>query len=66
MKSPVGVVKLEIPFTGLEPVVYVDFIVLEEDLPTLMYIPEIYLNGLVIYVQNKRVTHGNCAHALML
>lgn len=64
IRKPIGFVKIQIPFSGLDLVIDVYFLVLKEKAPTLLSMPDIIMNGLDFSVQGQHVSHGKLCHKL--
>lgn len=63
-RIPIGSVSMQIPFTALDLVIDVEFIVLEESVPTLMSMKDMISNGLHISIQHKYICFGMKKQAL--
>lgn len=61
-----GVVKLKITFNGLKLVIDVDFLVLHQDIPTLMGLKDIVSNSLDISIRIKFVSHKGLTNPMEL
>lgn len=66
MRKLIGIVNLQIPFTQLDLVINVDFMMLKENVPTLISVPDIILNGLDISVQRRHVSLGKRTQQLSM
>lgn len=55
VRNPIVIVKIQIPFSGLNLYLDVEFFVLEDEVPTLMSMTDIIMNGLYSSVQGEYV-----------
>lgn len=62
----IGKVTIQIPFYGLNLVIYVEFLVLRESIPTMISMQGMILNGLDLYLQKRHVSHGTLGHNLVM
>lgn len=59
-----GMVKIQIPFKGIGLIIEVDFLVLQQEVPTLLSLLDMFLNGLGISVQKCHVSLVKKTHKL--
>lgn len=66
VQKAVWVVRVQIPFDGLRTVIDVDFLIIEDDFPTLLSMKYMVTNGLDISLQRRCMKLGKPTHPLSM
>lgn len=66
ISKAVGVARVQTPFNGMNIVIDVKFLIIQDPIPTLLILKAILDKHLEIYIQDRYISHKNHRHTLRL